>query len=77
MAYNFKPGVLSKLNLRSLRVYVSARNLATFTGYTGWDPEVTSDATTNANGPSNIAIGTDFYSAPMPRSYTFGLSIGL
>ena len=38
LGYNFN--LPEKSNFKSLRIYASARNLATFTGYTGRDPEV-------------------------------------
>ncbi len=53
----------------NLRVYVSAQNLITFTPYTGLDPEV------NYRGNDNAVIGTDFFTFPQVRSYTFGLNL--
>jgi TonB-linked SusC/RagA family outer membrane protein len=69
--YNLPGSVLEKVNLRKLRMYVSGQNLLTFTGYSGWDPEVNTDFI-----DGNIALGTDFYAAPQPRSITFGLNVG-
>ncbi|MEO1655996.1 MAG: SusC/RagA family TonB-linked outer membrane protein, partial [Bacteroidota bacterium] len=76
LGYRFPSKILDKLKMSSLRVYVSARNLFTITGYDGWDPEVTRDDGTTATNVSNINIGTDFYSAPLPRSFTFGVNFG-
>ena len=40
LAYTFRPALLERFQLTNLRVYVSGRNLATFTDWPGWDPEV-------------------------------------
>jgi TonB-dependent starch-binding outer membrane protein SusC len=71
-SYNFPQSVLSKLKFSNLRVYVQGQNLLTFTKYIGWDPEVSTDFAV-----SNIRSGLDFYSAPQPKSITFGINIGL
>ena len=75
LGYALPKTLLSRVNLNRVRIYVTAQNLLTFTGYTGWDPEVNSDAyVTGARGPINI--GVDFYSAPQPRTIIGGLQIG-
>jgi TonB-linked SusC/RagA family outer membrane protein len=51
------------------RVYVSAQNLATFTKYRGYDPEVNSDFS------SNTQYGLDNYSYPAARTFTLGASL--
>ncbi len=56
-------------NIESIRVYAEIFNLYTFTGYSGCDPEVSS------NGDSNIAPGVDRNSAPQARTYTLGVGI--
>ncbi len=40
LAYNFQPNILNRLGLESLRLYFTASNLFTITGYKGFDPEV-------------------------------------
>lgn len=71
-AYNLPRELLKKVGVDRLKVYISATNLATFTKYKGWDPEVNADSFS-----SNFAIGNDFYTPPMPRTILFGLNIGL
>ena len=39
LSYNVNTSLLERFQLGSLRVYVSGRNLATFTDWPGWDPE--------------------------------------
>ncbi|HEV7704516.1 MAG TPA: TonB-dependent receptor, partial [Gemmatimonadaceae bacterium] len=63
------PGHLfASRGLDNAKVYVSGHNLHTFTKYTGYDPDV------NSNGTSNIDLGTDYYAYPRARTFTFGVS---
>ena len=55
--------------ISSCRVFASAQNLLTFTNYSGLDPEV------NYRGNDNAVIGTDFFTFPQVRSYTFGFNL--
>ncbi|MFH5834108.1 SusC/RagA family TonB-linked outer membrane protein [Halalkalibaculum sp. DA384] len=61
LGYNFTAEMLQNLNVRSLRIYVSAQNLLTVTGYEGQDPEV---------------VGVDRYNYPFTRSFRGGLNVG-
>lgn len=71
IGYTFPKQILEKIKLNSLRVYVTAVNLLTFTKYPGWDPEVNTDyRATNRNQ------GSDFYSAPQIKNVSFGLNVG-
>src|SRR5699024_8867247 len=67
LTYNFPKKVLSKYKLSSLAVYVSGRNLHTFTNWFGWDPEVDRN-----NG--NALNSTDY---PNTGSVVFGVNVGL
>ncbi|NBB31310.1 TonB-dependent receptor [Cellulophaga sp. BC115SP] len=71
LAYNLPKTLLQKANINSMRVFVTGQNLATFTKYTGWDPEVNADDIV-----TNVALGYDFYTAPQPRTITFGVNLG-
>lgn len=55
--------------ISSFRLYVSSQNLLTFTGYSGWDPEIGSKNTTLTNG-------IDYGQYPAARSFQFGLQVG-
>ncbi|MEV4886724.1 TonB-dependent receptor [Chitinophaga ginsengisegetis] len=57
--------------VRSLRVYISINNLVTFTGYSGYDPEV------NAFGQDPARRAVDFGNYPNTRTYSFGLNLSL
>jgi hypothetical protein len=50
---------------------VSGRNLATFTKYSGYNPDVNS-----AGSDANVVIGTDYYAYPLPRTFTIGITAG-
>jgi len=72
LGYSIPKSLLEKIHIEHLRVFVSGYNLFLITKYKGWDPEVNSDFQA-----SNINLGVDFYSAPQPRTITFGLNVGL
>jgi len=69
LGYNLPKEVVSRLKMQRLRIYVSAQNIATFTDYRGYDPEV------NYRN-SNLNAGVDYASYPNAKSYTVGLNIG-
>ena len=71
LGYTFPTAVATKIKLSKLRLYATAQNLATLTGYKGWDPEVNADYQS-----TNINQGVDFYSAPQPRVISLGINIG-
>lgn len=75
LGYNFDSGVLSKLKLKSARIYITANNLLTITNYSGFDPEV--DHFTGVNGGANSGLlrGYDYGSYPQSRSYRIGINI--
>ncbi|MDB5134834.1 MAG: TonB dependent receptor, partial [Mucilaginibacter sp.] len=74
LGYTFPKVMLAKVKIDRLRVFVNAYNLFVITKYKGWDPEVNSDYLASN---SNINLGNDFYSAPQPRTITFGLNVSL
>ncbi|MBT1705167.1 TonB-dependent receptor [Chryseosolibacter indicus] len=70
LGYNL-PVTNLKLNwLKSAHIYASAQNLLTLTGYSWYDPEVSTRIT-----QSSIALGIDQTSYPNARTYTFGLNL--
>lgn len=66
LGYNFLPKTLRPLHISSARLYVSAENIATITGYSGNDPEVST---------RNSILTPGFDWSPYPRS--FNMSVGL
>lgn len=65
LGYTLPSTITDKIDVGKVRVYVSAQNLLTFTGYSGIDPEI--GGTLNA--------GTDFVSYPNVKTSLFGLQI--
>jgi TonB-linked SusC/RagA family outer membrane protein len=55
--------------MQNTRLYVSGRNLHTWTKFKGYNPDV------NSNGSgANISLGTDFYAYPLARTWMVGVS---
>lgn len=67
LGYNLTGDMLKKLGLSAARVYLSAKNLATFTGYSGNDPEM---AISNPLRP-----GLDAGTYPAQTGFIFGVNL--
>lgn len=76
LGYNIPKPFANKYKLQNLRVFVSALNLFTITGYKGYDPEVNTPGGTSIQS-TNIQLGHDFYTPPQAKTITFGVNIGL
>ena len=70
LGYTLPKNIISKLNIDRLRVYVSAQNLFTITGYSGYDPEI------GAYNQNSLLQNIDMGHYPLPRMFTFGLNLG-
>jgi TonB-linked SusC/RagA family outer membrane protein len=66
LSYTMPKALLEKLKLGGLTIYASGRNLATFTKWYGWDPEVGYGTTGNTEG-----------NYPLVRSFILGANITL
>ena len=66
IGYNFSTAALSRLNIKSLRVFISGQNLKTFKNNLGYSPEFAGDAT---------AFGFDNADGALPVVTTFGLNV--
>jgi hypothetical protein len=66
LGYTFGQTALERLKIRSLRLYVNAQNLATFTNASGYTPEI---------GGSPIAFGVDNGTYPVPAIYSVGINL--
>ncbi len=69
LGYSFAKEFLSKVMLSNARIYFTVNNLATITGYSGYDPEVTA-----ASGVT-VTPGYDSSTYPRSRSYVLGLNL--
>ncbi|HEX5024018.1 MAG TPA: TonB-dependent receptor [Agriterribacter sp.] len=75
LSYNLSDRLLSKQKIiKGLRVSISGQNIATITGYDGFDPEVGSYVGRDASA-SNQAIGLDYGRYPLTPIYTFSLGV--
>lgn len=72
LGYKLGKNALSSLSISSLRIFVSAQNLLTFTKYTGLDPEMYSNS--NNSGDGDRAVGIDWGTYPSARTITFGVN---
>jgi TonB-linked SusC/RagA family outer membrane protein len=66
LGYTFSKSVLSRARIKSLRIYINAQNLATFTNSTGYTPEI---------GGSSTSFGVDNGTYPIPAVYSAGLNV--
>ena len=67
LGYTLPSNLLEKWRLERLRVFASANNLFTISGYEGLDPAVGGDADLN--------FGIDVGNYPVTKGYTFGLNL--
>ncbi|HEV8266378.1 MAG TPA: TonB-dependent receptor [Gemmatimonadales bacterium] len=71
LSYRLPAQWASAVRMADARIYVSGRNLHTWTGYPGYSPDV------NSNGSSsNTALATEFYAYPPARTFMVGVSGG-
>ena len=80
LGYTIPSSVLSKVNIASLRVYVSADNLYLNTDYPGYNPEGGQNyawglGTSQADTPADADYGFDFGSSPLAKRFIIGLNI--
>ncbi len=66
LGYNFPKSLLEKINIGSLRLYVSLDDWFVFTKYPGFDPEVS---------VSSSGLGIDYGQYPTIKKTVFGLNI--
>jgi TonB-linked SusC/RagA family outer membrane protein len=81
LGYSLPSGILEKVHIQNLRVYVSLDDWFTFTQYIGYDPETSGydPATSNFDfetSPS-ATIGIDKGNYPIPKKVLFGINITL
>lgn len=69
LGYSFPKEFLSTVRLTNARIYATVNNLATITGYSGYDPEV--------SAASGVAVTPGYDSSSFPRSRSYVLGINL
>jgi TonB-linked SusC/RagA family outer membrane protein len=71
LGYSFAPGLLKKIKIKSLRVYGTLNNLAVWTNYSGYDPEV------SVINKTPVTPGVDYSAYPRNKAYLFGINLTL
>ncbi len=69
LGFTLPANTLSALKIQSLRVYATVQNLATFTGYSGFTPEI--------NTGNTLAGGIESSIYPTTRTFALGINVGL
>jgi len=67
LAYDLPRRLANRIFLEGLQLYVTGENLITWTHYTAYDPDISSN--------SGLQIGVDDGSYPQSRTFIFGLNI--
>ncbi len=70
LGYTFPSKWMKKVHVSNLRLYFTANNLATITGYSGYDPDASSK-----NDNIICTPGYDSSTYPLSRSYVIGLNL--
>src|SRR5207237_10500762 len=71
LGYRLPSRLVQMSGLDEARLYVSGRNLKTWTKYSGYNPDVSSSGTA-----ANVVTGVDYYAYPLARTFSLGLSAG-
>ncbi len=61
LGYTFNDTILKRAKINAFRLFVSAKNLLTFTKWDGWDPE--------------MALGVNDFENPVMKTFAFGAEI--
>ena len=69
LGYTLPNNVLKKIKVSKFRAYVTVNNLATFTKYTGYDPEV------NTRRSDPLTQGVDFAGYPRAKTWVAGINL--
>jgi TonB-linked SusC/RagA family outer membrane protein len=69
LGYTIPKSILNRAHIGSVRVYVTAYNLHTWTNYSGFDPEV------DARRSPPVTPGVDYSAYPKSRSFVGGINV--
>ncbi len=73
VAYTFPSESLGKLGISSARVFISAQNLFTITGYSGLDPDLVGNTDVSNAQARILERGVDQGNWPASRAFSLGL----
>ena len=71
LGYNVPASLLKKAKISSFRVYATVNNLAVFTKYSGYDPEV------NTRRSTPLTPGVDYSAYPRSKAFIVGVNLSL
>lgn len=74
IGFTLPSAAMTRFRMQSFRLFVSAQNLATFTKYSGFTPELL--PRDEANNPGVLSAGIEQGAYPTTRTFVFGLNIG-
>lgn len=69
LGYNLPASLLKRAKIKNFRIYGTVNNLAVFTKYTGYDPEV------NTRRGSPLTPGVDYSAYPRSKAYIVGVNL--
>ncbi|MEO6253942.1 MAG: TonB-dependent receptor [Ferruginibacter sp.] len=69
LGYSLPKNLMSKIRISNIRFYGTVNNLATLTGYSGYDPDVT------ARRSDPLTPGVDFAAYPRAKTWLFGVNV--
>jgi len=69
LGYSIPKKLLTRIKMTNIRFYGTVNNLATLTGYSGYDPDVTSRRT------DPLTPGVDFAAYPRAKTWLFGINV--
>jgi TonB-linked SusC/RagA family outer membrane protein len=69
LGYTLPSSITKLIRIQQVRVYASANNIANWTKYTGYDPDV------SRNEQSTLSQGIDYGAYPNAKSYQVGINI--
>lgn len=75
LSYNLPKSVTTQIGIGDLQVYISGRNLYTFTDWIGWDPEAR-DFGRGISDSNDSSINWEI-NYPVVRSFVFGINLTL
>jgi TonB-linked SusC/RagA family outer membrane protein len=71
LGYNLPVSLIKRAGFQTARIYITGNNLAIFTNYSGYDPEVS----TRRRTPETP--GVDYSAYPRSRAFIFGVNLSL
>lgn len=75
LAYRFNSSWLKNIGLRQLKLFVSGKNLLTFTKWEGWDPEIDRELESDGDLETQSRGGLSADGRPVLRGVSVGLDV--